>query len=326
MSYSHSTSDEAPPKYEELDSRPTAPPSSYLGYVQPPNEFYLSPEQRCDNLAWRDWIRNEGGTVAAAPCSLSCSELSGAVLISRVSKSTTQPRYRRWLARLRQGRRSHNGERSREHVDASPGPQLAMGGRPLQIGEHEMSFNPEQDWTAKWGWVLRLRAYTHPEDVPCSHWCLNVDIFFQDLPLLLSTGGLKWSSAYVEQSGFRHHNDTVSDRAWPWVQFSTYKPNILGTRWRAEAVHRSRHRPLRRSDLMRLLCAETVYQAEIDQRTAAGRAKRVMIYYPQVGYGNDITGQRLDAWHDGLPERFGQFIRPLMPFDPYYAEEGTALV
>jgi hypothetical protein len=47
-----------------------------------------------------------------------------------------------------------------------------------------------------------------------------------------------------------------------------------------------------------------------------------MAYYRQVGYGNDIMGQPLDVWHDDLPERFGQFIRPLTPFDPYCAEEG----
>ncbi|KAI8725660.1 hypothetical protein NCS52_00137600 [Fusarium sp. LHS14.1] len=196
-----------------------------------------------------------------------------------------------------------------------------MGGRLLEIGEREISVGPEHDWTTEWKWVLRIRAYTHPDQVSCSQWSVDVCIFFWDLPLLLSTGGIPWDRAHVDQSDFRHCMSTTSDGARPWVQYSTYTHKVPSTRWQAEAVHRSRHLPLARNSLVSLLSAETVYQAEIDQRTATGRAARVMAYHRQVGYRNDILDQPLDVWHDGLPERFGQFIRPLMPFDPYYAEE-----
>ncbi|KAJ4185811.1 hypothetical protein NW755_008263 [Fusarium falciforme] len=189
------------------------------------------------------------------------------------------------------------------------------------IGECEISVDPEYDWTAEWGWVLRMRAYTDPANASCSHWSVDVSIFFRDLPFLLGTGGISWDRAHVHQSDFRHCMNTDPDRARPWVQSSTYKPKIPSVRWRAEAIHRSRHLPLGRNSLVSLLSAETVYQAEMYQRTVAGRSTRVMVYYREVGYGNDITGQPLDV-HDGLLERFGQFIRPLMPFDPYCAEEG----
>ncbi|RTE81980.1 hypothetical protein BHE90_003554 [Fusarium euwallaceae] len=197
-----------------------------------------------------------------------------------------------------------------------------MNGGPLEIGAREISVGPEHNWTAEWGWVLRLRAYTHPEHTSRSLWSVDVSIFIRDLYLLLSTGGISWDRAHVDQSDFRHCINTSPDRTRPWVQSSTYTPQLPSTRWRAEAVHRSRHLYLGWNSLVDLLSAETIYQAEIYQRTATGRATRVMVYYRQVGYGNDITGQPMDVWHDGLPERFGQFIRPLMPFDPYFEGEG----
>ena len=47
------------------------------------------------------------------------------------------------------------------------------------------------------------------------------------------------------------------------------------------------------------------------------------MYHRNVAYGNDIRGQNVDIWHDGLPERFAQFIRPIMPYDPFLAEGGV---
>jgi hypothetical protein len=44
-----------------------------------------------------------------------------------------------------------------------------------------------------------------------------------------------------------------------------------------------------------------------------------MTYDLNTVYGNDISGQRVDVWHDGLVEKFAQFIRPLIPFDPHPA-------
>lgn len=42
-----------------------------------------------------------------------------------------------------------------------------------------------------------------------------------------------------------------------------------------------------------------------------------MGFYHQALYGNDIMGQDIEGWHDGLSERFAQFIRPLMPHDAF---------
>lgn len=44
-----------------------------------------------------------------------------------------------------------------------------------------------------------------------------------------------------------------------------------------------------------------------------------MMYDLDTVYGNDISGQRVDVWHDGLAEEFAHFIRPLVPYDPYSA-------
>ncbi|KAH7265856.1 hypothetical protein B0J15DRAFT_510777 [Fusarium solani] len=297
MNSSHSAGAEAPPKYRMLEKMPATSAYNYSNCMELSNESDLSFEQRSQNKVLRNWIRRRKSSVAAALPLWSCSELSRTSLLSRTSTSTVKAYCNAWLDRLRPGRRF------RQHLDAftvSLGPQLTMGSRPLEIEEREISVGPEHDWTTEWGWVLRLRAYTDPGHASCSHWSVDVSIFFRDLPLLLSTGGISW------------------DR----VQSSPYTHRIPSIRWRAEAVHRSRHLPLSRNSLVSLLSAETVYQAEIQQRIAVGRATRVMAYYRQVGYGNDITGQPLDVWHDGLPERFGQFIRPLMPFDPYCAEEG----
>lgn len=341
MNSVHSVCAEAPPKYETLDkilaeTMPATSADNHSDCMKPSNEPCLDLEQHSQNMTVRDWIRRRKSSVTAA-CSGSCSRLSRASLLSKTSRSTIKAYCDAWLDRLLPG------NRHRALSDAfpvSPGSPLAIASRPLGIGEREISVSPKHDWTTEWGWVLRIRAYTDPEKAGSSPWSVDVSIFFRNLPLLLSTGGISWDRARVDQSKFRHCINISLDRERPWVQSSTYKPKNRGMRWRAEAVHRSRHLPQGRSSLVSLLSAETVYQlatiplcfqpsetnsgsrAEIYQRTAAGRATRVMAYHRQVGYGNDITGQPLDVWHDGLPERFGQFIRPLMPFDPYCAEEG----
>lgn len=45
----------------------------------------------------------------------------------------------------------------------------------------------------------------------------------------------------------------------------------------------------------------------------------VMIYDLYTVYANDISGERVEVWHDGLAERFAQFIRPLVPCDAHLA-------
>lgn len=44
-----------------------------------------------------------------------------------------------------------------------------------------------------------------------------------------------------------------------------------------------------------------------------------MMYDLYTAYANDISGERVEVWHDGLAERFAQFIRPLVPGDPHPA-------
>jgi hypothetical protein len=257
MNPSHSAGAEAPPKYRMLEKMPATSAYNYSNCMELSNESDLSFEQRSQNKVLRNWIRRRKSSVAAALPLWSCSELSRTSLLSRTSTSTVKAYCNAWLDRLRPGRRF------RQHLDAftvSLGPQLTMGGRPLEIEEREISVGPEHDWTTEWGWVLRLRAYTDPGHASCSHWSVDVSIFFRDLPLLLSTGGISWDRVHVHQSDFRHCMNTDLDRSRPWVQSSTYTHSIPSIRWRAEAVHRSRHLPLSRNSLVSLLSAETVYQ------------------------------------------------------------------
>lgn len=256
MNSFHSAGAEAPPEYETLEKMPATSAYNHSDCMEPSNESCLSLEQRSRNMSLRNWIRRRKSSVAAA-CLWSCSELSRASLLSRTSRSTTRVYCNTWLDRIRQG------NRSKAHYDAftiSLGPRLVMSDRLLGIGECEISVDPEYDWTTEWGWVLRMRAYTDPENASCSHWSVDVSIFFRDLPLLLSTGGISWDRAHVHQSDFRHCMNTDPDRAQPWAQSSTYKPKIPSVRWRAEAIHRSRHLPLGRNSLASLLSAEAVYQ------------------------------------------------------------------
>lgn len=256
----HLPDPEAPPQYETLKTpavkMPATSADNHSHCVKPSNESCLDLDQRSQNMTMRDWIRRRKGFIAAA-CLRSCCELSRASLLSRTSRSTMRAYCNAWLDRLGPGR-LHRG--FSDAFAVSLGPRLPIAGRPLEIGERAISVGPEHDWTIEWGWVLRLRAYTHPENPSCSHWSVDIGIFFRDLPRLLSTGGISWDRAHVDQSDFRHCINTGPDGARPWAQSSTYTPKVPSLSWRAEAVHRSRHLPQGRNSLVSLLSSETVYQ------------------------------------------------------------------
>lgn len=256
MNSFHSAGAEAPPKYDTLENRRATPACNHSDCPEPSNESYLSPEQRSHSMILGSCMQGRDSTIAV-PCLWSCSKRSRASLPSRTWRSTIRAYCKAWLDRIRQGCRFRDNN---DAFTVSLGPRLAMDGRLLEIGKREISVGPEHDWTTEWEWVLKIRAYTQPEKASCSNWSVDICIFFRDLPLLLSTGGISWDSAHVHQSDFRYCKNTDPDRARPWVQYSTYTPKVSSTRWRAEAVHRSRHLPLDLKGLVSLLSAETVYQ------------------------------------------------------------------
>ena len=56
------------------------------------------------------------------------------------------------------------------------------------------------------------------------------------------------------------------------------------------------------------------YRAEIDQRTGAGKHKKLVWYYTKREYGNDILGQPVESWEERHVAEFEAFISRIMPY------------
>ena len=54
-------------------------------------------------------------------------------------------------------------------------------------------------------------------------------------------------------------------------------------------------------------------RAEIDQRTSAGRFRKVMWYCHELGYGNDILGHPVESWKTSHEAELMAFISRLVP-------------
>ncbi|KAI8681940.1 hypothetical protein NCS55_00447700 [Fusarium keratoplasticum] len=69
---------------------------------------------------------------------------------------------------------------------------------------------------------------------------------------------------------------------------------------------------LKNHDFRNALSPKNIKIAEIDRRTASGRCKKVVVFRRGDLYGNDMTGQRVEAWKDEFTESFGAFIEPVL--------------
>ncbi|KAM5385329.1 hypothetical protein ACJZ2D_000970 [Fusarium nematophilum] len=200
---------------------------------------------------------------------------------------------------------------------------LAVSGNPLERGEIECTIDdPDKktscgrhDWTDRWGWRVKLKAYTYPKHGRYSNWLMVCDLFLQDLPSQLRAGGVSWENAAVDLGEVRHKVGRSATRQQDWRRSSLCSPAATSPQnWQARVLEMHSD-PSSIRDFRHYLSAETVYKARLCQRTGPGRRKVVMIYYLSTAYGNDLSGQRIDTWHIGLSETFSQFIRPLLPYD-----------
>ena len=56
-----------------------------------------------------------------------------------------------------------------------------------------------------------------------------------------------------------------------------------------------------------------LFRAEMDYRTGSGRYKKVMWYNKDLGYGNDVCNQPVEAWKKEHKDHFISFVKPFLP-------------
>lgn len=74
---------------------------------------------------------------------------------------------------------------------------------------------------------------------------------------------------------------------------------------------------LKNHDFRTTLSPKNIEIAKIDQRTAPGRCKKVVMFRRGILYGNDTTGQRVEAWKDEFTESFGAFIELMLSYQRF---------
>lgn len=51
----------------------------------------------------------------------------------------------------------------------------------------------------------------------------------------------------------------------------------------------------------------------MDYRTGSGRYKKVMWYNKDLGYGNDVCNQPVEAWKKEHKDQLISFVKPFLP-------------
>ncbi|KAH7247976.1 hypothetical protein MRS44_010555 [Fusarium solani] len=312
-----------PPAYKQVAT--SRANQHYQTCTRPGNEEALKKDiaDRVGTFAVRGWIASNGGTtVAVGPWWMDGGndttwEVSEPTQDRTTKQTQGQSTDERLLGILRRALRLR-ARRQEEDI-------LAVNGTPLHPGEIEYTILPpigtnksgSHDWTENWGWKVKLTACTYVQHVECSRWTMTCSLYCNNLPSLLQAGRISWKDAIVHHR--KGHFDKDSHR-WKWERSSRCWPVASsGQKWKVKVRTRHREKSSLERDFRCDLSVETVNRAKIYQRTSGERYKIVMVYDLNTVYGNDISGQRVDVWHDGLVGKFAQFIRPLMPFDPHPA-------
>ncbi|WAO93151.1 Hypothetical protein NCS54_01068500 [Fusarium falciforme] len=309
-----------PPAYEEVVTRRVD--EHYLTCTRPTNEGALKShmKHRVGTFSVRGWIASNGGTTVAVghwwmdggkrKTWEACKPIEDHIAKPTQDRSTKE-KLVQWLRTLRSQR-----------IEQEAASIFAVNGTPIQPGEVEYTIlsptdttgSGEYDWTEKWGWKVKLRAYTYAKHVGCSRWTITCRMFLDDLPSLLQAGGISWKDDMVDIDDDRFDEDSFPNRRWNWVRsYLCWPSSASGRKWKASVDERHREQSSLERDFRYRLSTGTVYRAQISQRTGPRKYKTVMIYDLDTVYANDISGERVEVWHDGLAERFAQFIRPLVP-------------
>ncbi|KAF4992668.1 hypothetical protein FDECE_13646 [Fusarium decemcellulare] len=195
-------------------------------------------------------------------------------------------------------------------------------GIPLQPGEMETTVHPSNDWTENWGWAITIRLVSHPDDSSASKWELDVRILIKDLPSQLQEDSeMRWEDGnWISEYGTLYSPPSISAEKKKWARYLAFstrekpKERSLNSRsWVAEVcMSHTEKKWLEDSDFRDFLSAKHIVLAQIDQRTAKGRCKAVVMYRRGIAYGNDMTGDPVEAWNADQPKRFEEFIAPLL--------------
>ncbi|KAI8715778.1 hypothetical protein NCS52_01086100 [Fusarium sp. LHS14.1] len=313
-----------PPAYEEVITRRHQVDRHYLTCTRPTNEGAIKSlmKHRVGTFAVRGWIAGNVGTTAAAghwwmdggkPETWEVCKPIEDHNAKPTQNQSTKEQLVQWLRGLRS-----------QHIEQEVASIFAVNGTPIQPGEIEYTMDTtksdDHDWTKRWGWKVRVRAYTYAKHAACSRWTITCRLFLDDLPSLLQAGGISWKDVTVDVDDDRFKKDSFPNRHWNWVRsYSCWPSSVSGQKWKADVDERHREQSSLKGDFRYRLSTETIRKAQISQRTGPGKYKTDMIYDLYTAYANDISGERVEVWHDGLVEKFAQFIRPLVPSDPHPA-------
>ncbi|KAF4470333.1 hypothetical protein FALBO_2758 [Fusarium albosuccineum] len=171
-------------------------------------------------------------------------------------------------------------------------------GTPLQPGEMETTVHPSEDWTKNWGWAIIIRVGSLPDDSSASKWHFDMRILVKDLPSQLQEDSeMRWEDGnWRSEYGSLYSPRSISAEKKEWVRYLAFS---------------TREKPKEKSLNSRSWVAEHC-RAQIVQRTAKGRRKTVVMYRRGIAYGNDMTGDPVEAWNADQPKRFEEFIAPLL--------------
>ncbi|KAH7271913.1 hypothetical protein MRS44_004346 [Fusarium solani] len=192
----------------------------------------------------------------------------------------------------------------------------------LHPGEREHVIHPDKDWAKQWTWAIFIRVLSNP-DQPTSNFGCNLQILVKDLPARLRDKEICWNTVnWNSKYDIVECKREISQKESFWMRylaFSTPEPleekPLHSRSWVAEvAVKHKDVEWLKNHDFRTTPSPKNIEIAEIDQRTAPGRCKKVVMFHRGTLYGNDMTGQRVEAWKDEFTESFGAFIEPMLSY------------
>ncbi|KAF5007776.1 hypothetical protein FDECE_5900 [Fusarium decemcellulare] len=311
-------------------------PKNYAGYSSERHSAEFSPQEQ------RPWIQAHCGTVAGGPVRTpggswkykmnwssyyflsSYPGLLGA-FPSQISptkshsSSATTSRLCRCVACRLKGAWDRTGIKVNHKWSLNPSPSISNAW--VRPDEVEQLVHSSQDWTGNWGWAITLRVCNISNSMPGDSWDMDVRILVKDLLHLLQGQGIRWDESQRNRQLERilpirmaRNEREINYRRWHAFS-STGNANALDAcDWVAEVCITNQDEQWHKRHYFRdLLSVQYVSWAEIDQRTAPGRCKKMVAYRREITYGNDLSVQKLEAWHPNLLSRFSDFIKPLLP-------------
>lgn len=255
-----------PPAYEEVVAHRVD--QHYLTCTRGGNEEDLKShtKHRVGTFAVRGWIASHGGTiVAVGPWWMDLQKGKIWEVAKPAPDQSTKPTQdRSTKEKVIQALRSLDCLRTKQEVATI----FAVNGTPIQPGEFEYTIlsptdttgSGDYDWTMKWGWKVKLRAYTYAKHVGCSRWTITSRMFLDDLPSLLRAGGISWKDVMVDIDDDRFDEDSFPKRRWNWVRsYFCWPSSASGQKWKADVDERRQEQSLER-DFRHRLSPETVYR------------------------------------------------------------------